>query len=281
MSVRTLTRRLRDDPGVVIPIHDLNPTRRPAYVTRALVAVNLVVFLVSPLGLAGLGESGTEALCSAQAFFDRWAAIPQELTTGQQLPLVVGDAVVDPSGAPACQLVAPDFDKLPLLSAVTAMFLHGGWAHLLGNMLFLAVFGNNVEDRLGRIRFLLFYLACGIAATYAFALTDADSRSTLVGASGAIAGVLGAYLIWFPNARVISLVPILLFFPLPLPAWLVLGTWFVVQAVYSLGTGMTAGEVAYVAHLAGFVVGLLVALALGRSAGRAEPSGPYGIGPVR
>ena len=87
---------------------------------------------------------------------------------------MVGDAVVDPSGAPACQLVAPDFDKLPLLSAVTAMFLHGGWAHLLGNMLFLAVFGNNVEDRLGRIRFLLFYLACGIAATYAFAFTDVD-----------------------------------------------------------------------------------------------------------
>jgi membrane associated rhomboid family serine protease len=93
--------------------------------------------------------------------------------------------------------------------------------------------------------------------------------------------VLGAYLVWFPNARVISLVPILLFFPLPLPAWLVLGTWFVVQAVYSLGTGMAAGEVAYVAHLAGFVVGLLFALALGRGTGRPEPRGPYGIGTMR
>jgi membrane associated rhomboid family serine protease len=266
---------------VVIPIHDQNPTRRPAYVTRALVAVNVVVFLISPLGLGGLGDSGTEALCSVQAFFDRWAAIPLELTTGRQLPLVVGHAVVDASGAPACQLVPPDFDKLPLLSAFTAMFLHGGWAHLLGNMLFLAVFGNNVEDRLGRIRFLLFYLACGIAATFAFALTDADSRATLVGASGAIAGVLGAYLVWYPSARVISLVPILLFIPLPLPAWLVLGTWFVVQAVYSLGTGVAAGEVAYVAHVAGFVVGLLFALAVGRGAGRPRPPGPYGVETLR
>ncbi|MGH8825974.1 MAG: rhomboid family intramembrane serine protease [Jiangellaceae bacterium] len=266
---------------MVIPIHDRNPTRRPAYVTRALVVVNIVVFLVSPLGLSGLGESGTEALCSVQAFFDRWAAIPQELTTGRQLPLVVGDAVLDPSGAPACQLIAPDFDKLPVLSAVTAMFLHGGWVHLLGNMLFLAVFGNNVEDRLGRIRYLLFYLACGIAATYAYAFTDSDSRATLVGASGAIAGVLGAYLAWYPRARVISLVPILLFIPLSLPAWLVLGTWFVVQAVYSLGTGMAAGEVAYVAHVAGFAVGLLFALAVGRGARRPQPPGPYDVGTMR
>ncbi|MGH9250418.1 MAG: rhomboid family intramembrane serine protease [Acidimicrobiales bacterium] len=266
---------------MVIPIHDRNPTRRPAYVTRALVAVNIAVFLVSPLGLGGLGDSGTEALCSVQAFFDRWAAIPVELTTGDQLPLVVGPAVLNPAGDPACQLVPPDFDKLPLLSAVSAMFLHGGWAHLLGNMLFLAVFGNNVEDRLGRIRYLLFYLACGIAATYGYAFTDADSRATLVGASGAIAGVLGAYLAWYPRARVISLVPFLLFIPLPMPAWLVLGTWFAVQAVYSLGPGMAAGEVAYVAHLAGFVAGFLFALALGRGPAPPPQPGRYDAGTMR
>ncbi|MGH8775680.1 MAG: rhomboid family intramembrane serine protease [Jiangellaceae bacterium] len=264
---------------MVIPIHDRNPTRRPAYVTRALVAVNVVVFLLSPLGIAGLGDSGAQAFCSVQEFFDRWAAIPLELTSGVQLPLVVGEAVLDPAGNPACQLVPPDYEKSPFLSAVTAMFLHGGWAHLLGNMLFLAVFGNNVEDRLGRVRYLLFYLACGIAATYAFAFTDA--RTTLVGASGAIAGVLGAYLAWYPRARVISLVPFLLFIPVPLPAWLVLGMWFVIQALYSLGTGMAAGEVAYVAHVTGFVVGFLIALALGRPRELPRGSSPNEIPPYR
>jgi membrane associated rhomboid family serine protease len=264
---------------VVIPIHDRNPTLRPAYVTRALVAVNVVVFLLSPLGIAGIGDSGPQALCSVQEFFDRWAAIPRELTSGDPLPLVVGPATVDPAGNPACQLVAPDYEKSPIVSAVTAMFLHGGWVHLLGNMLFLAVFGNNVEDRLGHVRYLLFYLACGVAATYAFAFTDADARTTLVGASGAIAGVLGAYLAWFPRARVISLVPFLLFIPLPLPAWLVLGMWFVIQAFYSVGTGMAAGEVAYVAHVAGFVVGFLFALALGRGREPPGPAYPYGTSP--
>jgi len=147
----------RNNPWVVIPIHDRNPTSRTPYVTRALIALNAVAFLVSPLVLGGLGDSAAEAACSVQEFFDRWAAIPRELMSGEQLPLVVGPAVIDATGAPACQLVEPAYEKLPIVSAVTAMFLHGGWAHLLGNMLFLFVFGNNVEDRLGRLRFLAFY----------------------------------------------------------------------------------------------------------------------------
>jgi membrane associated rhomboid family serine protease len=271
----------RNNPWVVIPIHDRNPTSRTPYVTRALIALNAVAFLVSPLVLGGLGDSAAEAACSVQEFFDRWAAIPRELMSGEQLPLVVGPAVIDATGAPACQLVEPGYEKLPIVSAVTAMFLHGGWAHLLGNMLFLFVFGNNVEDRLGHVRYLLFFLVCGIAATYAFALTDIDARTTLVGASGAIAGVLGAYLAWYPRARVISLVPFLLFIPVPLPAWVVLSSWFVIQAFYSLGTGVAGGDVAYVSHVAGFAVGFLFGLALGRGKEPPRPVSPYDVVPYR
>jgi membrane associated rhomboid family serine protease len=271
----------RNNPWVVIPIHDRNPTSRTPYVTRVLIALNAVAFLVSPLVLGSIGDSAAEAACSVQEFFDRWAAIPRELMSGEQLPLVVGPAVIDATGAPACQLVEPGYEKLPIVSAVTAMFLHGGWAHLLGNMLFLFVFGNNVEDRLGHVRYLLFFLVCGIAATYAFALTDIDARTTLVGASGAIAGVLGAYLAWYPRARVISLVPFLLFIPVPLPAWVVLSSWFVIQAFYSLGTGVAGGDVAYVSHVAGFAVGFLFGLALGRGKEPPRPVSPYDVVPYR
>jgi membrane associated rhomboid family serine protease len=266
---------------VVIPIHDRNPTRRTPYVTRILIALNVAAFLISPLVLGSIGDSTAVAACSVQEFFDHWAAIPRELMSGEPLPLVAGPAVVDATGAPACQLVEPTYDKEPFLSAITAMFLHGGWAHLLGNMLFLFVFGNNVEDRLGHLRYLLFFLVCGTAATYAFALTDVDARTTLVGASGAIAGVLGAYLAWYPRARVISLVPFLLFIPVPLPAWLVLGSWFVIQAFYSVGAGVAGGDVAYVSHIAGFAVGFLFALALGRGKEPPRPVSRYDVVPYR
>jgi membrane associated rhomboid family serine protease len=137
-------------------------------------------------------------------------------------------------------------------------------------MLFLWVFGNNVEDRLGRIRYLLFYLVCGYAAAYAFALVSPDSTTPLIGASGAIAGVLGAYLVLYPRARVWSLVPFLLFIPLRLPAWLVLGLWFLLQWAYSAGFAVSqAGDVAYLAHVAGFLLGALLALPL-----RARPPAP-------
>ena len=266
---------------MVIPIHDLNPTRRTPYVTRTLIALNLAAFLISPLGLGAIGASAAEAACSLREFMDQWAAIPRELMSGDPQPLVAGPAVIDAAGQPACQLVEPDYQKVPVLSAVTAMFLHGGWAHLLGNMLFLFVFGNNVEDRLGHVRYLLFYVLTGVVATYAFALTDFVALTTVVGASGAIAGVLGAYLAWYPRARVISLVPFLLFIPLPLPAWLVLGSWFVIQALYSLGTGMAAGDVAYVSHVAGFAVGFLIGLALGPGREPPRPVTPYRVVPYR
>ncbi len=246
---------------MVIPVHDVNPTRRTPYVTYTLIAVNVAVFLFMP-GLAGsvAGDGGLAQTCRLHAFLDQYAAVPQELIH-QHMPRLVptGATGVGPQG-PGCVVGPPGYDKSPPLSVLTAMFLHGGWLHLLGNMLFLLVFGNNIEDRLGHVRFALFYLVCGYAATYGYALLNADSADPLIGASGAIAGVLGAYLVLYPKARVWVLVPFLVFLPLRLPAWLVLGFWFVLQAVYSAGEGVAdAGSVAYAAHAAGFLAGMLIA----------------------
>ena len=198
------------------------------------------------------------------------------MVEGQQLPqALTGQSGVGPNG-PGCVVAAPRFEKEPILSVLYSLFLHGGWLHLLGNMLFLWVFGNNVEDRMGRLRFLLFYVVCGYAASYGFALLNDDSAEPLIGASGAIAGVLGAYLVLYPKARVWVLVPFLVFLPLRLPAWLVLGFWFVLQAVYSNGDGVSdAGTVAYAAHIVGFLAGMAIAWPL--RAGTPQPPEPRGL----
>ncbi|MEP7053733.1 MAG: rhomboid family intramembrane serine protease [Actinomycetota bacterium] len=241
---------------MVLPIHDENPTRRTPWITYLLIAINVFVFLQEPIGrLSVAGAPTLTQACRQEAFFRRYAAIPRELTSGEQLPLTVGAAEPPDS----CQVVAPSYTKAPALSVLQSMFLHGGWLHLLGNMLFLFVFGNNVEDRLGRLAYLAFYVVCGFAATYVFAFSDRNSVTTVVGASGAIAGVLGGYLVLFPRVRVLSLVPFLFFLPFRLPAWLVLGSWFLLQYMYSRGAAMTSGsDVAYLAHVAGFVFGFLV-----------------------
>ncbi|MEU7059732.1 rhomboid family intramembrane serine protease [Streptomyces sp. NPDC046197] len=249
---------------MVIPVHDVNPVRRTPWVTYALIAANFVVFLSTP-GVSGsvAGGSDLAQFCHLQAFLEHYAAVPRELIHHQVPPLVPTGAVgVGPHGS-GCVVGPPGYDKSPPLSVFTAMFLHGSWLHLLGNMLFLWIFGNNIEDRMGHVRFLLFYLVCGFAAGYGFALLNEGSGQPLIGASGAIAGVLGAYLILYPRARVWVLVPFLIFLPLRLPAWLVLGFWFVLQAFYSSGQGVSdAGTVAYTAHIVGFVVGMLIALPL-------------------
>lgn len=245
---------------VVIPVHDVNPLRRTPWVTYALIAINVAVLLLTPGMLPRAAARPGAAACQQAAFFDHYGAIPRELIRDRPLRVVpTGRAVQTPQGA-FCELGGPRYRKIPPLSVLTAMFVHSGWLHLLGNMLFLLVFGNNVEDRLGRLRYLLFYLASGYAAAYGFAAMHAGSAQPLVGASGAIAGVLGAYLVFFPRARVWSLVPFLFFIPLRVPAWLVLGLWFVLQWVYTLGHATGGGPVAYVAHVFGFVFGMLVAL---------------------
>lgn len=258
----------------MIPVHDVNPLRRVPLVTYGLIAANVVVFLLMPAAAHTLvGQTTAGQLCDLQAFFERWGAVPRELI-GNHLPSLVptGQAVLTRSG-PGCVIAPPGYVKSPALSVFTAMFVHSSWAHLLGNMLFLGVFGNNVEDRMGRVWYTLFYFACGYAAGYGFALLDPSSTGPLVGASGAIAGVLGAYLVLYPRARVWGLIPFLFFLPLRVPAWLMLGMWFVLQALYSTGYGTTsADDVAYVAHVVGFVVGFLLALPLRAHArARGEP----------
>jgi len=257
----------------LIPVHDQNPTRTTPIVTWLLIAINFVVFVffepIAAPPLLGGGTTQAEA-CQELHFFRQWAAIPQELTSNDPL-----DATAGPPVSGGCRAVPATYTKVPVLSVLTAMFLHGSWLHLLGNMLFLFVFGNNVEDRLGRARYLLFYLLCGYLATYAFAFSDAHSTETLVGASGAIAGVLGAYLLLFPRARVTSLVPFLFFLPFQLPAWIVLGSWFLLQYLYASGAGVAQEtSVAYLAHVAGFIAGMVLVIAFGGLRARQPPAPP-------
>ena len=219
---------------VVLPVHDENPLRRTPWVTYALVAANVIVLLLTPASRDSVtGPSAQAQVCGQTAFYDHYAAIPRELTTGHQLPQV---ATGQPGPRPdTCYVSRPQYHKEPALSVLFAMFLHAGWLHLLGNMLFLIVFGNNIEDRFRKIPYLLFYLFCGYVAAYGFAFANQTSVQPLIGASGAIAGVLGAYLVIYPRAKVWSLLPFLFFIPVRIPAWLVLGSWFVLQWVYSAG----------------------------------------------
>jgi membrane associated rhomboid family serine protease len=237
---------------VVLPMYDDNPTRRPALVTRALVAVNVLIFLLSPARWPVFGHATEQQLCAQKAFFQRYAAIPAELAHLRPLGATYGLGAGN-----HCELVARTYDKHVLLSPITYLFVHGGLLHLLGNMLFLVIFGNNVEDRLGRVRFLAFYMVVGVVSAYAYALTRPSAHTPLVGASGAIAGVLGAYLVLYPRAPVTGLLFYLI--PLRLPAWVVLGAWFGIQAFYSRGTGPAGGEVAYFVHVVGFSMGVAYA----------------------
>jgi membrane associated rhomboid family serine protease len=170
----------------------------------------------------------------------------------------------------------PDIARIPAeLSIVTSMFMHGGWMHIIGNMLYLWIFGNNIEDRLGHVRFALFYLLSGAAAALAQSIVNTRSEVPMIGASGAIAGVLGAYMVLFPRAHVLVLIPLGFFTQLMrLPAMLVLGFWFILQ--FLQGGLMAPGEeggVAYWAHIGGFVAGVVLIFLLG--GGRPTPASPW------
>jgi len=245
---------------MVLPVHDINPVSRTPWVTYGLVAANVVVLLLTPGSKTSLTGSATTAqLCSQEAFYDHYAAIPRELITDRQLPLV---ATGQPGPRPdTCYVSRSPYHKSPPLSVLFSMFIHEGWLHLLGNMLFLVIFGNNIEDKFRKVPYLIFYLFCGYVAAYGFAMANQTSVEPLVGASGAIAGVLGAYLVIYPRAKVWSLLPFLFFIPVRIPAWLVLGSWFVLQWVYSAGYAASgAGSVAYLAHVFGFLAGVVVGL---------------------
>ncbi len=158
--------------------------------------------------------------------------------------------------------------RLDVVSVFTSMFLHGGWAHFIGNMLFLWIFGDNVEDRLGHARFVVFYLLCGAAAVAAHVFMNPASMIPTIGASGAIAGVMGAYFVLYPHSRVLALVPLFIVFEvIEVPAILFLGIWFLMQFFYGVGsigaqTGAEVGGVAFWAHIAGFLAGIAGVLVL-------------------
>jgi len=208
----------------MFPIRDHNPSDRTAYVTYMLLAVNILVFLSYAAAFDDPNRLGE--------VFGNWALIPSEISRGNQLHTLI-----------------------------THMFLHGGFMHLAGNMLFLWIFGDNMEDEMGHLGFLVFYLAVGLAAGLAQYITEPYSDVPLVGASGAIAGVMGGYLLLFPRAKVDILFIFVIFFKIwPIPAWVMLGLWFALQL--SNGVAISAGEagVAYWAHAGGFIVGLVLTL---------------------
>ena len=206
----------------MFPIRDHNPSGRTPYVTYALIAANFLIFF-SYYGLF----SDARAL---DAFFYDWALIPVRISAGDGLA-----------------------------GLVTSMFLHGGILHLLGNMLFLFIFGDNMEDEMGHAAFGAFYLASGLVAGVAQYAVAPFSIIPTVGASGAIAGVMGGYLLMFPKARVDILIILIVFFKvLPIPAWIMLAVWFAMQLLGGIGGPADAGGVAYWAHLGGFVAGLVM-----------------------
>ena len=250
----------------MIPLRDANPTARFAWVTLGLILFNVAAFF--------FWEPITSDASTQQRFFVCHAEIPYEVSHQTSLAeggpgaltAIENDYHVTPAQATeAQQALRKDCPHKPWAASVfVSMFLHGGFLHLAGNMLYLWVFGNNVEDRFGRFRYLIFYLVGGLAAAALQLVVGPNSVLPTLGASGAIAAVLGAYLVMFPRARVRTLV---FGFPVTLSAGFLLGWWFLLQllnGVGGLGTQVNGG-VAYWAHIGGFLFGLAVAALLGRS----------------
>ncbi|MCB2110129.1 MAG: rhomboid family intramembrane serine protease [Defluviimonas sp.] len=204
----------------MFPIRDHNPSATTPFVVYALIALNAAIFLMQ------LPHSGSEAALAA--FWRDWALYPALVTQGGDYRGILG-----------------------------SMFLHAGWMHIIGNMLFLWIFGDNLEDQMGHLGFLAFYLACGVLAALAHIAASPGSEVPTVGASGAIAGVMGGYLLLFPRAKVDVLVIIVILFKvISIPAWVMLGLWFALQIFGGIGTPAEGGGVAYWAHAGGFLTGL-------------------------
>ena len=209
----------------MFPLRDHNPSRRTPYVTWSLMAINIAIFLSYVFRIPGGQE--------LNQFFATWGMQPAEVMAGT------------------------DFHTL-----LTSTFLHAGWMHIAGNMMFLFIFGDNMEDALGHVGFLLFYLLCGIGANLIFMASAPESMTPAVGASGAVAGVLGGYLLFYPKAEVDILVFLVVFVQIfTAPAWLMLGAWFGLEA-YRSANPEPGGNVAHWAHTGGFAIGLLAVLPL-------------------
>jgi membrane associated rhomboid family serine protease len=287
----------------VLPLKDNNPTARFPVLTVALIVINVAVFIwqlnfptdevLDQVGFGSIDQSSLE-----------YGAIPYRISHMDSRDCAVG-AVAESQGQLEAGVVCPgtsEYDRAVAIgrenpdaqpitineapwwqTLFTSMFMHGGILHIAGNMLFLWVFGNNIEDRLGRVKFLLFYLLAGLIAVYTQALIDTSSTAPTIGASGAIAGVLGAYALLFPRARVLTLIFIIFFVTLvEIPALILLAVWFILQFVPALGQVAVdpgGGQgVAYFAHVGGFVFGLAVAAVMlsisGRRGGEEPPRLP-------
>jgi membrane associated rhomboid family serine protease len=229
----------------MIPLRDANPVRRTPVVTIAIVVACIAAFAYR-LGLDSTADGGA----AVDAFFEQYGLVPAHLSAAIASGRGLGEQA---------------------LSIFTSMFLHVDLQHIVGNMIFLWIFGNNIEDRLGRLGFIAFYLLAGVAAAATQFAIDPNSTVPMVGASGAISAILGAYVVLFPGARVLSLVFLVFFYQLiEVPAWAYLGFWFVLQLVDglgSLGAAGSQGGVAFFAHIGGFLVGVTVGLLL-RAGGR-------------
>ena len=214
----------------MFPIRDHNPSRNPAIVTYILMALNIAVFL------AMLPSYGTQ---QEIVIYSDWALVPARISAG--------DGYV---------------------TVLTSMFMHGGLMHIAGNMLFLWIFGDNLEDEMGHGPYLAFYLASGAAAAFAQYIAAPGSNVPMVGASGAIAGVMGGYLLLFPRAQVdVLFIFIIIFKVIPFPAWLMLGIWFALQVFGGFGASTEDGGVAYLAHAGGFIAGVILTVPLWRRLG--------------
>jgi membrane associated rhomboid family serine protease len=208
----------------MFPIRDHNPSGRKPIVTFALIAINVIIFVRFNLML---GESPALNL-----FFAEWGMVPARISYGDGL-----------------------------YTLVSSQFMHGGFMHIIGNMLFLWIFGDNLEDEMGHVGFLLFYLVCGVLAALSQWVVDPDSLIPTIGASGAIAGVMGGYLLLYPKAKVDVLLILIVYFRIfPIPAWIMLGLWFALQLFNGIASDPDLGGVAYWAHAGGFVFGFILTI---------------------
>ena len=263
----------------MLPLKDNIPTSRFPVITVLFIAINVAVFAwqISLSDERSSSTSPATALSAADEAIFELGAIPYRLThPGTECSLVergpreiVRNSPVVCDGSEALrEAEAAGSEIVPLeappwwATILTSMFMHGGWLHIIGNMLFLWVFGNNVEDAMGRLRFILFYLLAGATAVYAQSVVDTASAVPTIGASGAVAGVLGGYILLHPKARVVTLVFIVFIVTLiEIPAMILLGIWFLLQFVPALGqVGADLGGdgIAYLAHVGGFIFGLLL-----------------------
>lgn len=273
----------------MIPIGDSPRTHSTPWVNYALIVANVAVFIYMltldaniyvPGGLGRIAQQRnaqqqSDDLAASSCytfhtsptevdrFYCRWSLQPREFFDAAK-----GQLNDVPRPQPRWEV---------LLSIVTSMFMHGGWLHIAGNMLFLWVFGDNVEDRLGKLGYLLFYLAAGVVAALVQSFADPGNVTPVVGASGAIAGILGAYIVWYPRATVNVIIPffILIFIPLPIPAVIMIGLWFLQNLFTGLATVGNAAApdqgVAWFAHIGGFIFGAMMVLLFFRNVRRQRP----------